>query len=202
DARECCVGIGQAIDKTWEKFNGMVIPSFLSVGYGGQGYNFFEIMHEVGYGDRLNDCWVPVHPYAGGWESLWPWCARLAGPILYTPETYAQYSRWQWKLDAPDKRTLEMVNQNLIIAHNERVLLETTEDLMGAYAYGFFTYLWAKYQLHELGHTETPLLFPEWGTRVGEDVVVGPKIDVDLHYERTVEQIKLMKADPYVLGGT
>lgn len=201
DARRCCVAIGEAIDRTWDYFGGLVIPSFLSVGYGGQGYNFFELMHEVGMGDRLDRCWIPVHPYAGGWESLWPWSKTLLEPVLYTPETYAQFSRWQWKLDAPDKRTLEMVNENLMIAHQERMTLHTTEDLLGAYAYGFYTYLWALYQLDQLGHTETPLLFPEWGTRVGEDVVVGPKVDIDLHYQRTVEQIRLMRLARRVLGG-
>lgn len=201
DAQRCCVGIGQAIDQTWDRFNGLVIPSFLNTGYGGDAFRYFEIMHEVGMGDRLDRCWIPVHPYAGAWESLWPWSSTLLEPILYTPETYAQHSRWQWKLDKPDRRTLEMVNEALMVAHEQRMPLESVDDLIAAYAYGFFTYIWALHGLHALGHTETPLLFPEWGTRVGEDWVCGPKVDINVHSERTIEQIGLMQKEKYILGG-
>ena len=201
DAISCCTSIGQAIDAVWDRYNGKVIPSFLNVGYGGQGYNFFQIMHEIRMGDRLDRCWVPVHPYNGAWEIDWPWSTILLEPQLLTQTEYDAYGDYAWSKGTAAVQTLEFVNQKRQAAHDQRMKLTTMNDLLHAYAYGFFTYRWAQYMLDELGHTETPLLFPEWGTRVGETVPGLPAVGPRRHMELTLAMIREMQSSTRILGG-
>lgn len=200
DAKWCCEGIGKSIDEVWELYGGAVIPSFLNVGYGGQGFNFFQIMHDIGMGDRLDRCWIPVHPYNGAWLINWPWSETLLEPILLTREEYESYGDYAWGKGTAALQTLEFVNEARIKAHEQRVKLNTMDEIMGAYAYGFFTYNWALYMLEQLGHTETPLLFPEWGTRVGETVPGLPAIDPKRHMDYTLAMIQEMQAENRILG--
>jgi len=201
EAKMCCHSIANAIDHTWDLYNGLVIPSFLNVGYGGSGFNFFAIMHEIGKGDYLDRCWIPGHPYNGAWLKDWPWNETLLNPILLTREEYESYEDYAWSKGTGAVQTLEFVNEARQQSHNQRMGLITTQDLIDTYAYGFFTYKWMLYMLDELGHTEAPVLFPEWGTRVGETVPGLPAISPQRHMDYTLWMIKQMMLNPRILGG-
>jgi hypothetical protein len=197
DARRIVSGIVDFVDWCWEYSDGQIIPVWPSFGYGGTGgRNWFQLVHDLGRGDVLDECAVAVHNYPKGDKLYAPWDTDyLAGTPISAEEFYAY--PWRW-----DGRTLNWVNAKRAADARQRARLTTDEELMAAYASGWFTYKWALRELDQLGHTETPLLLTETGLRVGEMSDGEPRIDPQLHLERSLELIADARAQPRILGIT
>ncbi len=195
NARKVVQGIVDFHDWCWKNGSGQIIPVWPSFGYGGTaGRNWFELVHDMGRGDVLDNCAVAVHNYPKGDKLYKPWDADyLAG----TPLTREEFEAMPWRWT---ERTLEQVNRKRAENAEMRAKLTTDDELMAAYASGWFTWKWTQLLLNRLGHTQTPMLLTETGLRVGEMADDEPRIDPLLHKERSIELIEDARTNPLIMG--
>ena len=194
EALDICRGIAEFVDEVWRVGQGQIIPVFPSFGYGGPGYNWFQLCHDIGRGDILDKCAVAVHNYASANRLYEPWDPDF---IAGTPVRDDEWDPYPWRWAG---RTREQVDAKRRDNAARRALLTTDQELMDAYAAGWFTYKWALLQLDALGHTETPLLLTETGTRVGEMKEWEPRVDPALHAARTRGMANAARGERRILG--
>ena len=188
------------IDWCREATNGQIIPVWPSFGYGGQGYNWFQIAHDLGQGACLDRCAVAVHNYASANRLFEPYDpVYIAG----TPISQSEYDVYPWRfgvnVPGENPRPLSDINAKRADNANKRAQLHTDQEIMAEFASGWYTYKWAMLQLNALGHTETPLMLTETGTRVGEMVDWEPRVDPLLHQQRTLDMISDIRQQPRII---
>jgi hypothetical protein len=191
-ARAIVASICDFIDWCWAETYGQIIPIWPSFGYGKRTRNWFQIAHDLGRGECLNKCAVAVHNYASANRLFEPWDLDY---IAGTPLTQAEYDASPWRYG---------VN---VIGENPRLLTDINAKRKwnaehineSEFASGWYTYKWCLQQLGALGHTETPLMLTETGTRVGEMVDWEPRIDPLLHQERTLGMIADIRSQPRII---
>ena len=137
----------------------------------------------------------------GPWLLDWPWNPILLEPILMTQQEYDSHDpSWHWHADRADRCTLEMVNAARIAAHEARMRMTTTEDLIAAYAYGWFTWQWCYHDLVASGHPDVQMIATEWGTRAGEKCDLLPVVDFEMVKDRSIACVLDAQQHPQILS--
>lgn len=172
-----------------------VVPLFPSVGYGGPGENYFETFHRVADPSLLDNMGIAVHNYAGALPIDWIRNDILIKGTPITQEEYNSYNKWCWDVGTPVYRSIEYVNKRR--KEDAETFSKTGPSVWN---YGFWTYEFCLQQLDALGHTKTPLILTEFGTRVGEMYDTLPRIDPNLHKTRTLDIIEACKKEERILG--
>ena len=191
-AEDIVTSICDFIDACWEIGQGQIIPVWPSFGYGKQTRNWFQIAHKLGRGECLNKCGVGVHNYASANRLFEPWDPDY---IAGTPLSQEEFDAFPWRFG------IGVVGENprLLADINAKRKENAANINSSAFSSGWYTYKWCLQQLDALGHTDTPLLLTETGTRVGEMVDWEPRIDPLLHMQRTLGMIADIRSQPHII---